>query len=520
MRKKKGIPKLKIRARIASKTMEKDLIGKAKLLMDDPGLILPECAEDCGSCPFRKTRAQLEKIARFKDDPAKLAKLARRGDKLARAYAATIGLVHEEKTPYLATAQYPVGIVTYAMRGKTTKEKLIGVQNFDSPKWRVLSVLDLVQKKGLHFYSYGDRFVCTGRVARPPEDYVRSAAESIGASRIEGESHTCPHSPSETNHVEFDWISAGKRILVCDQCAAKARNSLKKLGEGMAVPRVLDEFRISIRRPLKGVSGADECEDLLNAPVDDDLLGEYSEGKIGDKELIEKHVQQVRESLVGIDRRIFARGDRCFGSDVDAFVKDMSQDPLETKALKGLLSNIEHPVVVDPGDSVNKLLASYWSDHGRDALRAVVSDQLADKYYRDGELGDSSPIRIIRLASRQAGLDEAAARIPSYTGLSAYGEFADMVARTYKTEGQAATVAVLDGEKSPDHRIRSMANAFYLAMGIGTKSWKYTDEEKAYGEHLEPYAKRLLESASPDDHHRAFVEFLQEAGSVEEIKRA
>ena len=519
MRKRKGIPKLRIKARIPSKTMEKDLIGKAKLLRDDPELIIPECVADCGFCPFRKTRVQLERISRFKDDPVKLAKLARRGDKLARAYAATIGLVHKEKMPYLATATYPGGTVAYALRGKTTKEKLIGVQNFDSPKWRVLSVVDLVQKKGLHFYSYGDKFICTGRIAKPPEDYVRSASESVGASRMEGDSYLCPHNPLSSNHIEFDWVSAGKKVILCDQCAGKAKNSLRKLGEGMAVPRVIDEFRISVGRPLRDPAGSNECGDLLNAPVDKDLLSQYSEGRLGDKELIDKHMEEVRERLADVQKRVFVRGDRCFGDDLEAFVKDISDDPTETESLKGLLSNVTHPVVVDSGDSVNKILATYWSDHGKEALRAVVSEQLADKFYGDGELAGDSPIKVIRLATQQAGLDLASSKIPKYAGLSVYGQFADAVARSFKTKGQTAAVAVLDAEKSSDHRIRSMAHAFYLALGIGTKSWKFTDEEKAYGAHLEVFAKGLLESRSSDDHHKSLVEFLQQAGSVEEVRK-
>src|SRR4030065_1754161 len=118
---KKRLPRLRLKARIAPKVMEKDLREKAKLLMDDPDLILPDCAEDCGSCPFKKTRARIEKIQRYKDDPVKLAKFARGGDKLARAYAATIRLAHEEKTPSLTTGAYPAGTVAYAPRGKTAK---------------------------------------------------------------------------------------------------------------------------------------------------------------------------------------------------------------------------------------------------------------------------------------------------------------------------------------------------------------------------------------------------------------
>lgn len=519
MPRKKGIPRLRIKARIASKVMEKDLIEKAKLLMDDPELILPDCAGDCRSCPFKKTRARLAKIQRFKDDPVKLAKFARGGDRLARAYAATIGLVHEEKMPYLATAQYPVGTVAYAMRGKTDREKLIGVQYFDSPKWRVLSVRDLVNKKGLHFYSYGDDFVCTGRDPKPPEEYVKIAAESVGATRLDGKTYSCPHSPASSNHIEFDWVTAGSKILVCDQCAMKSKNTLVKLAEGMAVPRVLNEFDISVVRAFEDVAGEARCDDLFAKPLDRSLLDKYSSGQVGDKELIEEHLKAVKEDLATVSRRTYIKGDRCYGGDVEAFVNDMAADEVERKALQGLLKEVSHPVFVEQGESVNGLLSMFWSAHGEDALRAVAPDDVAKKHFKDDDESVSSPLKIIRRAVKEAEHSAVDARIPKYVKMSQHAEFVDQVTRAYKTGGSADAVAVLDGNKSADHRVRSIAHGMYLALGITTKSWKFTDEEKEYGKHLETFSRQLLESDGPEKHHEAFVQLLREAGCMDEVKR-
>jgi hypothetical protein len=520
MPRKKGIPRLRIKARIASKVMEKDLIAKAKLLIDDPELILPDCAGDCRSCPFKKTRARLIKIQRFKDDPARLAKFAKGGDKLARAYAATIGLVHEEKMPYLATAQYPVGTVAYAMRGKTDREKLIGVQYFDSPKWRVLSVRDLVNKKGLHFYSYGDNFVCTGRDPKPPEEYVKLAAESVGATRTDGKTYSCPHNPASANHIEFDWVTAGTKILVCDQCAVRSKNTLVKLAEGMAVPRVLNEFDISVVRAFEKVAGNGGCDDLFDKPLDSSLLDRYSSGQIGDKELIEEHLKAAKENLEAVSRRVYIRGDRCYGDDVKAFINDITSDEVERKALQGLLENISRPVFIEQGESVNGLLSMFWSAHGEDALRAVAPEDMAKKHFKDDDESTCSPLKIIRQAVKEAEHTAVNARIPKYARMSQYADFVDQVTRAYKTEGVAAAVAVLDGNKSADHRIRSMAHGMYLALGITTKSWKFTDEEKEYGKHLQTASRQLLESDSPEKHHEAFVTLLREAGCTDEVKQA
>jgi hypothetical protein len=511
--------RFRVNARITSKVRERDLIAKAEALKENHELILPTCSEKCRACPFIRTRVHLERVARSKEDPRKLEKLAAKGDKLARAYAATIGLAHDKKAPYLASAKYPKGTAMFALRGKTSREKLIGVQNYDSPRWRVLSVLDLVKKRGLHFYSYNDSFVCTGRTPRPPADYIRMAAESVGATREDDRGHYCPHDPESTNHIEYSWVGSDKSVFLCDACATRTKNALSKLAEGMAVPNVLNNVEVSIRRPLKEEADATGCEGLLEMPVDKSLLDEYSSGKIGDRELIDKHMENVNKDLTRRTRKVFVKGDRCYGEDVDAFVTAMTDDPLEAKALKGLLEDIGHPVVVGPGDTVNKLMATYWVDHGRKALRAVVSEKLADSYFDDSDEAVKSPMKIIRRAAKKSEHEAVDSKIPRYDGLGTYGRFVDSVIRAYKAGGLTAANSILDAESSADHRMRSIAHAFDLSLGITTRAWRLTEEEKQFGDHLRKYAAKLMESKGTEDHHTAFVAFMREAGVIEEFTR-
>lgn len=511
--------RVRVRAQIASKVREKDLLEKARTLMEDPEIVLPDCDQECGSCPFKRSRRRLQKIAKHKDDPAMLSKLAVRGDKLGRAVAATIGLAHEEKAPYLASATYPAGTVLFALRGRAPKEKLIAVQNFDSPKWRALGVLDLVKKKGLHFYSFDDEFICTGKRAAPPLEYIDHASESVGATKRDGNTYSCPHEPATVNHLEFEWVSQGKRIVLCESCAFKSRNTLAKLSEGMAVPNVLNEIEVSIVRPVKTAAGKVERPEFLNRRVSADLLERYSRGEIGDRDLVEKHMTEVREDAEKENFRAYVRGDRYYGDDAVRFAKDIAQDEVEAKALLGLLKGVNHPVIVESGESVNKVLAKYWTEHGKDALAAVLSEKAAERYFVDDEETRKSPMRLIRNAIKSSEQAVASSRIPSYSGLSRYGSYVDQLVKAYKTKGSSAALALLDSEKSSDHRTRSISHAFYLALGITTKSWKFTDEEKAYGKHLEAAARKLLESDGPDAHHAAFTEFLRDAGDPEEVKR-
>ncbi len=519
MARKKNL-RIRVNARITSKVREKDLMEKANALMDDFELILPECASECGACPFKKTRARLEKISKYKDDPAKLAKFSKRGDRLARAYAATIGLVHEEKAPYLASAKYPGGTVMYALRGRTSKEKLIGVQNFDSPKWRVLAVLDLVKKKGLHFYSYGDNFVCTGKQPKPPKEYIEQAADSVGATRHDGDTHSCPHISSGAERLEFAFVNTDAKVLVCPQCGAKNKNTLTRLAEGMAVPSILNEVDISVERPLEIVAGSKDLVELLSSPVDRPLLERYALGEIGDRELIDLHFDEVHDRLEERKERLYVRGDRSYGDDLGEFVSAVTSDDLESKALGAMLEDIDHAVVADPKDTVNSLMSKHWSAHGLAALKGVVPDEVAEDLFSDDSDAAQSPLKIIRQAVKKAAHAEVTSRMPSYEGLSQYSALVDEVVRAYKTKGSSGANAILDADTSNDHRTRSIAHAFYLSLGISTKSWKYTSEEQEFGKHLSKSAKALLESRDADSHHKAFVAFMREAGSTEEIKRS
>ncbi|MGD9963679.1 MAG: hypothetical protein AB7S97_07275, partial [Thermoplasmata archaeon] len=425
-----------------------------------------------------------------------------------------------EKAPYLASAKYPGGTVMFALRGRTNREKLIGVQHFDSPKWRVLAVLDLVKKKGLHFYSYGDDFVCTGKQPKPPKEYIAQAAGAVGATREDGATYSCPHASRASERMEFAFVNTDAKVLVCPQCGAKNKNTLNKLAEGMAVPSVLDEVDISIERPLEIVSGSKDLGDLLSSPVDKSLLERYASGELGDRELIDSHFEDVHGRLEERKDRIYVRGDRSYGDDRDAFVAAMTSDDLEANALGAMLADIDHAVVADPKDTVNSLMSRHWSDHGMAAMKGVVPADVAEEYYSEDAETAQSPLKVIRRAVKKAAHAEVTSRMPSYSGLSQHSSLVDEVVRAYKTRGSAGANAVLDSDTSNDHRSRSIAHAFYLSLGISTKAWKYTAEEQEFGKHLSRSAKRLLDSENADAHHKAFVAFMKEAGSTEEIRRS
>jgi hypothetical protein len=189
-------------ARAASKVQEKELIKKAKRLSRNPELIIPQCGGECRRCIFDKTRAQLRRVQQAMEagNERLLSGYAKHGDALARAYAATLSIALAGKAPYLAVFRTPFGEVPYAYRGKAKREKLIGVQYFDDPKLRLLSVVDLVHKRGLHIYSAKDTMTCTGREPKPPSQFVQQMLQGLKypfpalstSAKVRGNLYTCP----------------------------------------------------------------------------------------------------------------------------------------------------------------------------------------------------------------------------------------------------------------------------------------------------------------------------------------
>ena len=148
-------------ARTASKSMEKNVVENAKKLVKDPYKFLPEYSDRISNIYFNKIKKSIDKVHRFKDDIKKLEKLSnKRG--LDGAFAGTLIIANSEKAPYLGVAKFPTGDITYAQRGKADKEKLIAVQHFDDPVFRLLGIKDIATKKKLHIYSWDNGFISTG----------------------------------------------------------------------------------------------------------------------------------------------------------------------------------------------------------------------------------------------------------------------------------------------------------------------------------------------------------------------
>lgn len=516
----KKIGRIRTRIRTASKVLEKDLISKAKRLREEPKLILPRCEGSCKKCIFHAIERRLELIQKFKDDEKKLMSSARHGDQLCRAYAATLLLAISEKAPYLAVARIPQGDIQYAVRGKVKKEKLIGVQYFNDPKRRLMSVFDLASKKHLYIYSTKAEMICTGSSPNPPRIFVNEMINKLKY-RL-NDAHTCLHlSPDrvkEDIYLSVKWLSADVEIAVCEKCLRDDENILNTLNQRIVAHNPADDFDVNVSFKLICKAKCEECGINKEPKISSKLIKEYKQGEISDNTLVQRFLEDVEAELKSSGKKIFVADNRCYADDLNSFVDDLHPSKIERRGLIGMLKELDGPVIIKNA-SPNKVFTTYWDDHGQAAIRAVVKDKdLAEKLFKKADVQKNTPSFILKNAAARAKKRDILSSLPQYRILPPIAKFADNIAKIYKTEGKEDAIRFAEKYHGRDTKIKSIGYAFLLAMDqTGGKEWQYSKTEIDFASYLKDFANRLLK-AEPKKYLEALKQLLAASGSTEEIE--
>ncbi len=499
-------------ARTASKSMEKKLILNAKELKKDPFIVIPTYDDADSNKYFKKIKKKIDKVNRFVDDTDKLEKLSnKRG--LEGAVAGTLQLAHSEKAPYLAVAKLPTGDVTYAKRGRADKEKLIAVQHFDDPVLRIMGITDIASKKDLHIYSWEEGFFSSGKNADPPKDFVDFVLDKIKLSKSKN-FVTCSHldsgklknkKRSDTNYLQISWRSADITIGICEKCAKKDKNTLFKITRYMFENNISNDFDISVIG--SAFKGTKEKEDIDTIDVD-----KYLSGKINDYDFIKSNMKHRRKSFKESEEKIFILNGVSYGNDVDRFIKELDPNDYEKKGLEFVLEKVDEPVIFDDA-TPNRVLESYWEDYGLNLINSIISNkEMAEKFYSIKD----EPSDILELVYEYKKRQKILSKLPRYQSLPPLAEYADNIARTFKSFGEKKTLVELR-KKPNDTKAKSLSYAFLLALGKGKdKKWKYSDVEVEYGEFLKEYAEKLLKS-DPELYHKKLKKLLTASGFTEDI---
>lgn len=498
-------------ARTAPKSQEKYLIDNAKKLQEDPFQILPSCTDE-SSRYFLKLRRQLARIHRYRSDEKKLEKLSHKKG-LDGALAGTYLLAISEKAPYLAALRFPTGDVTYAQRGKAEKEKLIAVQHFDDPVFRLCGIKDIVFKKKLHVYSWEGGYVCTGREAQPPSEFIDFLKTKLGFPFAQGIIN-CPHVPAmiaqkkeylPLNYLRIDWKPAQTIIAVCENCTKSTHNTMFTISKYIVQRNLSDDFQIEV---ITQVGRHDALSDEQRTVH----LTDYLAGRMTDYEFVKKIAKSQEEQAKHTEEKIYVLDGVSFGTDTTRFIEALQPNLHEKKALEFLLTNSNEPLIVSK-ITPSKIIDRYWIQYGRDYLASILDDpEMAASLFKL----DETPLNIIVLAFEYQQRKTILSRLPVYERLPPLATYADTVARTYRTFGEKKAIAEI--KNHPDTpKGKSIAYAFLLVLGKGVEvKWKYSKEETDYGEFLQDHAKKLL-MGDPEVYGLALQELLTASGSSETI---
>jgi len=485
------------------KNMEKEMLATSKRLADDPSQVMPRCLEEVRKDPFAKMEKRIGKVLRYKDDPEKLIKLAGKGDQLVRAYAAAISLSASGKLPYLTTADLPVGTVSYALRGKVDREKLIALQHFDDPDLRLLAYWDMAREGKMHIYSTERGLSCSFTAPKAPEDYVKEMLDNLPYRVTDG---NCGH--RERPGVRLRWISANKELRVCAECAGDV-NTAQHLMARVAAPDPYDDLKVSVEHAYTG--GRQECQGDFDTPAE--LVQRYLQGDLDDSGLIAAHVAAKNEWMRQRGQ-VYILGQECFGKDGEAFLSALKGSDMERKALQAVIVS-GSPIVSEQNQS-GKVISEMWGAHGKAMLTAISDATTADRVLGLKEL---TPGQMLSEAQRLVREREALCTLPRYEGLGKIGQLADTLAKAQKTEGASAMLRLIE-RTAKEHLLRAVCFAFLNAVGEGqSRKWQFSNEERDYGEHLTMHAKVMVEGCGEEYHH-ALLLLLRDSGSGESAVRA
>lgn len=497
-------------AKATPKKLEKELLDKSRQLAEDPSLLLPERLDGSWRCKFGGYLRKMEKVARYRDDPERLKSMASHGKQLVRAYAATLSLAAAGKIPFVATTSLPHGEVSYAVRGKVDKEKLVGVQHFDDPDLRLLAYMDLAKKKNFHIYSAPSGLYCSKR-PDAPRDYVE---EMVRISPYELDSGgKCSHGDTGTG-LSLLWQSPDRDFFVCSDCL-KDVNLAKHLSSRIAARDPLDDFRIDVKHEFDCRGECDTCLTNDITRLSSKLVEEYFAGKLSDRELCSQYLENKLHGLRQSGKLLYVLGNRCFGQDKQALVKELKGDALAKETISWLLDTREVPIINDTNEA-NSILNDLWNEHGFDILANIASKSVAKEVIKRDDL---TPSKKLEEAKRRLEARQIKSALPEYSSLGEIGEMADKLARTYKVEGKEAMIRMIENESWRGYRNRSVAYAFLSAVQKGEgKSWQFTKEEEDFGQYLSQFAEKVLQ-ADGEEYHDAFRLLIEASGAGEDIVR-
>ena len=388
-------------------------------LLEEPERALPSLA---GSIrrgwrrdPIERTMKEIDQVVQRRGDTAWLKKrmMARRGDHIAKALAGSFHAAHDVEITTVGKYQNSAfGTGSYIRRGEGKQAYLASLQNHHNVTLRMLAWEEHA-RRGLHFFSWSEGFVCTGRATTPPDGWLEDVLErsrfSFSTTEVDGVAihHTAGIDPDVVASDDHDVIGYirlafhhGPVVAIDLDAVGTAGEKDKAFVHHLAMsmlppilPRLVDvEARWSPEGWPKDTPLPKACKEGMDTLLDAWQGLTLNEGVLGGR--------LKAEVLTNLEHGLVMNDGWLEGTDMDSIVERLTalggtQDEavfaaamLAARMSVGggiidtrgeLRERDEGALLVTKGASLNAIMGALWADHHEEGLvgLGVQGDDLA-----------------------------------------------------------------------------------------------------------------------------------------------
>ncbi len=496
----------------ASKEIQRRLEKNLDALLDNPEGFLPEIVGELGKVslfgskdPMALTLRELEIVSSKRNDVRWLKKRMgkRSGGDVARSLAGSLVAASEEDLSTVSVFKSDVyGNASYLKRGSGRPGHLVGIQNFNHPRLRLL-VWDDHAKAGQYFFSWDGGFVFTGFEPSPPSEWVSWTLENTSVD-LQGE--VCKWSIGlseeivETGTVTPEgWLrldfSDGTAVGLSQAALAKTDEPLaRSIAVSMMPPNKLGEVCEAswVWRP----EGWPDDRPLPEEGMErvGEVLGTWLKMSLEDNVVS----RACRASILNSIPDGFVVGNNWFSEeDRDGFLKHMGGTEDERRALScvldsvdgglhvrsdGVVLELEDPVIRLEESSCHPVLVSLWDDYGAGILDAMynLTGEEAEKVHSRQAKRKQGFGAFLRELNDTLSTAMRLDRLPwDSDALPGPLSFADRLVRKAADDGVASTVSMARKGRG----LESAMGWAWLMVHERTESdaWRFDEESRDKG---------------------------------------
>jgi hypothetical protein len=326
--------------------------------------------------------------------------------------------------------------------------------------------------------------------------------------------NSCGH-PEAVIGLMLHWRSAKINIFICQECADEV-NLLHHLLSRIAAREPWDDFDIDVRYSPRCVADCGACQMKEKFAMSEGLKEAYEKGQLSDVMLLSRYIHEREEHLRQSGGDLYISGDECFGHNKEAFLARLKGNEAELIAVNGVVRSKPMPII-SVNDQAGRIITDLWPQMKEELMAQVASPDIVKSLLASP--GNLTPPQLVIEARRQQLSRSVISRLPDYASRGPIGTIADDLARTFKTEGKAAMVRLLDRNRPRETRSKAVAYGFLVAVGeADSHNWQYTKEEIDFGRYLGEFVQLLL-AAEGNEYDQALLNLLTACGSNENLKR-